>query len=71
MTGNCLRVELDYGPGRVADVFEWQLYTPDEICALADSMNLKPRLVCSGFDSARPASEGHPRMQIVFEMLVV
>jgi hypothetical protein len=62
MTDDRLRIELDYGLGRAADVFEWQSYMPNQICALAGAIDLKPRLVCTGFDSARPASEEHPRM---------
>lgn len=67
MAGHRLRVRLDYGLGDPVDVFEWQLYTPEEICALGASIGLEPRLTCTQFDPAQAASPDQPRMQIVFE----
>jgi SAM-dependent methyltransferase len=71
MAGDRLRVALEYGRDYPADVFEWQLYTPDEICALARSVGLAPRLTCTRFDPTQPASANQPRLQIVFEVLAL
>jgi hypothetical protein len=57
--------------GSAKDVLEWQLYTPEEICALAESFGLAAHLISTSFDEAQPASADHPRMQIVFEKVDV
>jgi len=69
MTGNRLTVELDYGLSCQPDKFEWQLYTPDEICSLASELGLRCLLVCTGFNEKKPATPKNPRMQLVFEKL--
>ncbi|MBI3914430.1 MAG: class I SAM-dependent methyltransferase [Chloroflexi bacterium] len=66
MRDNRLLVKLEYAGG-AHDAFEWQLYTPDEICNLAASVGLKTMLVCSEYAESVPASADKPRMQIVFE----
>ncbi|CAM3843469.1 class I SAM-dependent methyltransferase [Deinococcus frigens] len=65
MDGRRLHVELDYGEG-ASDVFDWRLYSPEELNALAGARGFAPLLACTGFDQARPASPGAPRMQLVF-----
>jgi hypothetical protein len=66
LSGDRLSVELDYGPGRRPDVFEWQLYTPEQICGLGETLGLRPLVVCAGFDEhVQPSADG-PRMQLVF-----
>ncbi len=65
--GNHMRVELDYGPNQLQDHFEWQLYTPDELCAVARPLALTPKVACAWWDEGRPASPQDARMQIVFE----
>lgn len=65
MEGRRLRVELDYGEG-AKDTFDWRLYTPDELTALAESQGFTPLLACTGFEEARPASPEAPRMQLGF-----
>jgi len=55
---------LDYGSG-VEDVFSWQVFTPDELTAVAQSAGLSPVLACATFDEAVQASAEHPRMQLV------
>jgi SAM-dependent methyltransferase len=67
MDGNRLTVQLDYGPGYESDLFEWQLYTPDEICRLVEDLGFVCLAICTDFDEKRPASASSPRMQIVFE----
>jgi SAM-dependent methyltransferase len=44
------------------DVFEWQLYTPDELASLAE---LELVLACAAFDESAPACGEAPRMQVV------
>ena len=51
--------ELDYGDGLV-DVFDWQLYTPDELEALAARFSLRPVERC--------ASAHEPSMQLVLQL---
>jgi SAM-dependent methyltransferase len=65
MIGDRLTVRLDYGDTQ--DTFEWQLFTPEEVCAEAAACGLAPLVMCSGFDTRRPASAEVPRMQVVWE----
>ena len=58
--GGRRRCELDYGDGHV-DVFEWQLYEPDELAALGAAAGLAT--------VAFVASGERPLMQLVFERL--
>jgi SAM-dependent methyltransferase len=58
MNGDRLRVELDYGDGHV-DVFEWQLYVPEELYALGRGHGLSPLLTV--------AAPELPAMQLVLE----
>jgi len=64
MIGERLRVELCYGDhdaGRSSDVFDWQLYTPDELAAEAQAVGLVLRTACTAFDESRPPSADEPR----------
>lgn len=67
MTAKRLTVQLDYGSGRVADAFDWRLYTPAEMCDHARQFGLVPLVICTGFDEEKPAAADSPRMQFVFE----
>jgi len=67
MTGNRQRVTLSYSPPRLADVFEWQLYLPEELQNMASEVGLNSILACSNFDERIPASDQFSRMQLVFE----
>ena len=67
MQGNRLAVTLEYGPGTAPDLFDWQLYSPEELCALSVSIGFVPVIVCSGFDEAQPASPDSPRTQLVLQ----
>jgi SAM-dependent methyltransferase len=58
-----LRISLDEGGGE----FEWVLYDPDDLRALADELGLAVSLVCSGFSEAAAADGTTPRFQIVLE----
>lgn len=65
---NRLRVELDYGATR--DVFEWQLFYPDEIAALGARFGLNEILRCTNFDPRQLPMADLPRMQFVLEKSV-
>jgi SAM-dependent methyltransferase len=66
MTGDRLTVQLDYGAGE-SDTFEWQLYTPEDISALAEQMGYQVLRICSSFAEQTPATAASPRMQLVFQ----
>jgi SAM-dependent methyltransferase len=65
MTGNRLSVRLDYGDWY--DEFDWQLYTPDELCELAKRLGFESLVVCTEFDGTQAATAEQPRMQVVLE----
>jgi SAM-dependent methyltransferase len=65
LSGDRLTVRLDYGPAVPPDVFEWQVYTPDEISALAADLGFRPLVVCREFDESLPPDPAVPRMQLV------
>ena len=67
MIGNRLRVQLDYGSDDPPDIFEWQLYTADEIRTLTQDLGFRPLIVCSDFDQEISISPTKPRMQIVLQ----
>ena len=67
MIGDRLTVHLDYGPSVEPDLFEWQLYTPQDIGLLAESAGFRTVVACSGFDEQVPPAADNPRMQIVFQ----
>jgi len=64
-----LRATLTYEDGST-DVFDWQLYVPDEMAELAERAGLTVELACAEFDEAVPASAISARMQLVFSRLV-
>jgi SAM-dependent methyltransferase len=62
LVGARRQVELDYGDGHV-DRFEWQLYRPEELAALAlDSgwCSSKPRTTRQPCSSSSSATPSHP-----------
>jgi SAM-dependent methyltransferase len=67
MDGDRLMVRLDYEGRGEADEFEWQLFIPGEICALAEQLGFSLLNACTDFDETLPASAEQPRMQLVFE----
>ncbi|MEO6457620.1 MAG: class I SAM-dependent methyltransferase [Chloroflexia bacterium] len=67
MTGDRLTVHLDYGPSAQHDTYEWQLYTPDDICAVSEKIGFRTVITCSDFDERKPHTTSTPRMQFVFE----
>ena len=67
LEGKRQRVTLIYPPPTPPDVFEWQLYTPEELSELGKSCSLKMLLACTNFDENTVASSASHRMQLVFE----
>ena len=65
LDGDRLTASLDYGAG-VEDVFSWQVFTAEELTALARTAGVEPVLACSAFDETVPPSAEHARMQLVF-----
>ena len=58
-------MELDYGDAR--DVFEWQVFLPDELAALAVQCGLEEMLRCANFDENISPRSDLPRMQFIFQ----
>jgi SAM-dependent methyltransferase len=64
VSGGRLTATLDYGDG--GDVFEWQLFTPDEICELAAECGLGLVVMCTECDESKGVTPEKPRMNLVF-----
>ena len=62
-----LFVRLDYPDGD-HEQFEWQLFSPAQMSALAPSVGLNLLLSCTDFDAATPPSPTKPRLQFLFEV---
>lgn len=67
INGNRLRVNLNYGNGDTTDVFDWQVYTPEELQKLAEVCGFQCLIACTGFDEKMSPSPEKSRMQFVFE----
>ena len=59
-----LRVHLDYG--NTQDTYEWQIFYPDEIAALALRGGFCELLRCANFDESSLPNPDIPRMQFVW-----
>lgn len=66
---NRLLVHLEYPDGS-ADGFDWQLFTPDQMAALAKSAGLEVVGCCVNFDNAALPHGDNPKMQIVLRRSV-
>ena len=64
--GKRLTCTLSYD-GRSGDVFEWRIYTPDEIEELAARLGFRCVVACAWFDEQIAPSADHARMQFVLE----
>jgi len=62
LRGKRLRVWLDN-----QDVFDWRLFTPQELVAEGQEAGLESLVVCTTWDESRPPSPEQARMQLVFE----
>lgn len=66
MESDRLFVQLDY-PGGNQDQFEWQLFSPAQMSALAQSIGLSVLFSCTDFDSAKSPAFSDPRVQFLLE----
>lgn len=69
MLANRLTVHIDYGPDLPPDTFDWQLYSPEEICALAERLGFRTLVRCAWADESRAITPADARMQFVFEKI--
>jgi hypothetical protein len=67
MRGDRLIVELAYEGLGSGDRFEWRLFTPEDLEALAARCGWRLRLACSGFDPRQAPDPQRPRVQYVLE----
>ena len=67
LAGDRLVVDLVYTGRGERDRFDWQVFTPATIEALAEQCGLRQMLVCTGLDENLPPPPDQPRMQIVFK----
>ena len=67
MSNGRLHAALTYSDGS-GDVFDWQLYAPDELAKIGARSGLKLQLACAEFDETVPAGAAHSRMQLVFSV---
>jgi SAM-dependent methyltransferase len=65
VVGNRLHTTLDYEDG-TRDAFEWRLYEPDELRALAPALGLDLEQACAGFEPTVTPTGEIARMQLVF-----
>ena len=70
LTGDRLRSTLRYGNRLDMDVFEWEVFTRDEIQELAQEFDLALILSCTECDEGKPVSADKPMMQLLFEKRV-
>jgi SAM-dependent methyltransferase len=61
-----LFVELTY-PGGGGETFEWELFTPAEMRAAAESVGASLIIACTGFDAAMEPNPANPRLQCVLQ----
>jgi len=66
--GKRMSCELRY-PNGEHDLFEWRLYTPDEVVALAAETGFRSLLTCAWCTPGMAPSSEHARMQFVLERL--
>lgn len=62
-----LSVTLTEGDHQLIDTFTWQLFTPEEWIALAQTINLRCIVQCTNYDEQQAPSAALPRVQYVFE----
>jgi hypothetical protein len=61
-----LFVHLDY-PDASQEKFEWQLFSPEQMSAMAESVGLTQLVACTDFHETTPPSPTNPRIQFLFE----
>lgn len=69
LRGRRLSVSLTYEGTDEADRFEWEVYAPEEIVAVAAAEGFAHLLGCRDFDESKGVSDDGPRMQMIFERI--
>jgi SAM-dependent methyltransferase len=67
LAGRRLIVQLSYAGSDAADRFDWEVFTPDEIVAVAREAGFEPALLCRDFDETSAVTDACPRMQLVLD----
>jgi hypothetical protein len=62
-----LVVDLSYGHSGSRDRFDWQLFDPAGLKAMAARCGWHLRLACTDFDAGQPPAPDRPRVQYVLE----
>lgn len=65
--GRRMEVVVEYAGLDARDIFEWCLYTPDEMARMAEAVGLDCVHRCAGFDAIVPPGPDRPGMQIILE----
>lgn len=65
--GSRLRIELEYSDTQLRDVYEWELYSPDQFAQVAETVGFDVVSRCAWFDPNIPPSVDHLRMQVLLE----
>ena len=71
MQANRLNVSLVYNFLEKVDRFDWQLYSPAELVELLRDIGLRCVLACTNFNEAELPSKDNPRVQYVFEKMIL
>ena len=66
MEADRLFVDVSY-PDGARESFEWQLFTPEEMKSLGESVGLALIVVCTNFDAGTKPNSANPRIQFVLE----
>ena len=67
LSGGRLNVKLDYDDTGTGDEFDWQVFSPDELGALARRCGWEVQLTCSGYDTHQAASGRQARVQYLLK----
>jgi SAM-dependent methyltransferase len=70
MVDDRLTVRLSYEDRETVDVFEWQLYTPENIREVVGEVGFQCLISCTGYDEDQSPTPATPRMQFVFEKIM-
>jgi ubiquinone/menaquinone biosynthesis C-methylase UbiE len=65
MTNDRLKVQLEYDNSDIMDIFEWEIFYPDEILDLCEQIGFSKSESYSDFNWTQSTDSRHPRMQIV------
>src|SRR5690606_33514227 len=67
MSGRTLTVELEYDGGSQGDRFEWTLYSIEDLKIMGAECGLRPVIVCTQYNPAKPVTARDKALQMAFE----